>query len=297
METGKTIPATQLRAAVEITYHKRRLRWRTILFHAVLIFFCAVVLCPIAWIFLSSLKSIHDFYSGPFFPRKIDLGNYVWVPQRFPLFAQNLFNTLIVTIPTILLTTFLAALAGYALAHLRLAGRSLILAFFVVTLFIPTRIVELIGIFNITSKLHLLNMPVALIAPYVALNVVLSVLIMRGVFQQISSELLDAARIDGSSAWHTFRVVILPLARNGIVVVALTNFIFCWGEYVLAMTLIYDVPMQPIMVRLVNGIAGMSQIFPPQLFALYLIFMAPGILIFAFVQRWYMRGLTEGITR
>lgn len=278
------------------TSHLRRsrLRFKTILLHVTLVFFCLIVLLPLWFIFVSSTGSVPDFFKGALFPQQLDLGNYAWVVQQVPVFGPYLFNTLAVTIPTVILTTLCAVLAGYALVHLKLRGRALLIAFLVATLFFPTRIVSLIGIFEINREFHLLNTRIGLILPYVALNIVLSVLIMRGVFSQIPSELVDAARLDGSSAWHTLWAVMLPLAVNGIVVVAMTNFLFSWGEFVLAMILNDHQEIQPIMVRIVNGISGLSAATPPRIFALYVLFIAPGITAFALLQRWFIKGLQEG---
>jgi ABC-type glycerol-3-phosphate transport system permease component len=203
-------------------------------------------------------------------------------------------NTLIVTGSTVVLTTACAVLAGYALVYLRLPGRALVVAIMVATLFLPARLVALIGIFEINWHLHLLNTLIGLILPYVALNCVVSILIMRGVFQQISPELVDAARIDGSGSWHTLWAVLLPLAKNGIVVVVITNFVFAWGEYLLAMTLNYDQSTRTKLVALVSGLGGHSVYGWPQVAAAYLLFMLPGIVAFAFLQRWFIKGLIEG---
>ena len=113
----------------------------------------------------------------------------------------------------------------------------LVVTVLVATLFFPTRLVSLIGIFQIQSALGLINTLPGLILPYVTLNLAFSILVMRGIFEQISPEMVDAARIDGASSWRTLREIMLPLAANGIVVVVIVNFVTAWGEYLLAVTL------------------------------------------------------------
>src|ERR1043165_9430204 len=151
-----------------------------------------------------------------------------------------MFNSVFITLTTVVITTVCAVLGGYALVHLHLRGRAIVLALMVASLFFPTRVTSLIAIFETQRALGLINTTVGLILPYVTLNLALSVFIMRGIFEQISHELVDAARIDGAGPWRTLLSVLLPLTRNGIVVVIIVNFVTAWGEYLLAVTLTND---------------------------------------------------------
>ncbi len=294
MKTFKTLGIYGREKTSLLALPRRRLRLGTVLLHSTIISFCLIVLLPIIWMLFTSLKSMPDFYSAGLWPQQIDFSNYRFVFEHLPALNQNLTNTLIVTGFTVVLTTACAVLAGYALVHLRLPGRAALVTIMVTTLFLPARLVALIGIFEINWHLHLLNTLIGLILPYVALNSVVSILIMRGVFQQISPELVDAARIDGSGPWHTLWAVLLPLAKNGIVVVVITNFVFAWGEYLLAMTLSYDQSNWTMLMALVTGLAGISAYGYPQVAAAYLLFILPGIVAFAFLQRWFIKGLIEG---
>ena len=272
----------------------RRLRPSTILLHAALIFFCLIVLLPIAWLFLLSVKSVPDAYTGTLWPQRFDFTHYGFVFEHVPTLTQNMTNSIVVTVTTVVLTSTCAVLAGYALVHLRLPGRGLVVIILVASLFFPTRLVALIGIFDMHSKLHLLNTLIGLILPYVSLNLVVSVLIMRGVFQQISPEIVDAARIDGSSSWHTLWAVLLPLVRNGIVILIIANFITAWGEYLLASTLIDDQVLRTMPPVLTSRLSGLGEFALPRAAAIYMLYITPGIIGFAIVQRRFMKGLIEG---
>src|SRR5262249_47795982 len=155
---------------------------------------------------------------------------YGYVFGHIPTLVQNMVNSIVVTLATVTITSFCAVLAGFALVHLRLPGRALVISLLVGSLFFPTRLISLIAIFEIQNQLHLINTIPGLILPYITLNLAISILIMRGIFEQISPEIVEAARIDGCNSWRTLRSIMLPLVSNGIVVLVIVNFVTAWGE-------------------------------------------------------------------
>jgi ABC-type glycerol-3-phosphate transport system permease component len=272
----------------------RRVTIGTILRHVVLIVFMLVIVLPLAWVLLLSIKSIPDAYRPGLWPQHFDFSHYTYALTNVPTLPRNMLNSVLVTSGTVVITTACAVLGGYALVHLKLAGRALVLALLVASMFFPTRVTSLIAIFETQRTLGLINSTVGLILPYVTLNLALSVFIMRGIFEQISHELVDAARIDGAGAWRTLLQVLLPLTRNGIVVVVMVNFVTAWGEYLLAVTLTNDQEVRTLPVVLASAFGGMGQWAWPRIAAVYVMAVAPGLIAFALTQRWYMRGLQEG---
>jgi ABC-type glycerol-3-phosphate transport system permease component len=227
-------------------------------------------------------------------PKQFDFTHYSYVFDRMPNVLQNFANSIIVTFSTVALTCTCAVLAAYALVHLRLPGKVVVLSLLVGTLFFPTRIVSLIGIFEVQSALHLTNTLVGIILPYVTLNLALSILIMKGVFETISHEIVEAAKIDGASSLRTLWNVMLPLAVNGIVVLIIVNFVTAWGEYLLAYTLTNDQSVRTLPVVLATVTGGFGEWAWPRIAAVYVMAILPGILGFAIAQQWYMKGLSEG---
>jgi ABC-type glycerol-3-phosphate transport system permease component len=272
----------------------RRVTIGTILRHVVLIVFMLVIVLPLAWVLLLSIKSIPDAYRAGLWPQHFDFSHYTYALTNVPTLPRNMLNSVLVTSGTVVITTACAVLGGYALVHLKLAGRALVLALLVASMFFPTRVTSLIAIFETQRTLGLINSTAGLILPYVTLNLALSVFIMRGIFEQISHELVDAARIDGAGAWRTLLQVLLPLTRNGIVVVVMVNFVTAWGEYLLAVTLTNDQEVRTLPVVLASAFGGMGQWAWPRIAAVYVMAVAPGLIAFALTQRWYMRGLQEG---
>jgi ABC-type glycerol-3-phosphate transport system permease component len=272
----------------------RRVKIGTVVRHVVLMVFMLIILLPLAWVLLLSIKSIPDAYRPGFWPQRFDFSHYTYALTNIPTLPRNMANSVLVTTGTVVITTTCAVLGGYALVHLALAGRAIVLAMLVASMFFPTRVTSLIALFETQRALGLINTTAGLILPYVTLNLALSVFIMRGIFEQISHELVDAARIDGAGAWRTLLSVVLPLTRNGIVVVVIVNFVTAWGEYLLAVTLTNDQEVRTLPVVLASAFGGMGQWAWPRIAAVYVMAVAPGLLAFAITQRWYMRGLQEG---
>ena len=294
MEATQSIDSTSSQVATRRYYPRRRIKLSTVLLHATIIFFCLIIILPIAWVILMSIKSIPDAYTGELLPRQYDFSHYGYVFKKMPNVMQNFSNSIIVTLTTVLLTSVCAVFAGYALVHLRLPGSVLVVSILVGTLFFPTRLVSLIGIFEIQNTLGLLNTRIGLILPYVTLNLALSILIMRSIFEQISPEIVEAAKIDGASSWRILWQIMLPLIVNGLVVLVIINFVTAWGEYLLAYTLTNDQSVRTLPVVLATTFGGFGEWAWPRLAAIYFMAILPGILTFAVAQRWYMKGLSEG---
>jgi ABC-type glycerol-3-phosphate transport system permease component len=291
MEVARSSVAEGVRVAPP---PKRRLPWRTFLLHGTLIFFCLIVLLPLAWVLLLSVKTLPDAYTGTFWPTEFDFSHYGYIFNAVPTLINNMGNSIVVTASTVIITIVCALLAGYAMVHLKMRGKAIILALLVGSLFFPSRLISLIAIFEIQNKLGLINSLPGLILPYVTLNLATSVLIMRGMFVQISSEIVDAAHIDGCGNWKTFWLVLLPLVKNGIVVLVIVNFVGAWGEYLLAITLTNDQTVRTVPVVIASAFGGMGAWKWPRIAAVYIMIITPGIIVFGIAQRWYMKGLLEG---
>jgi ABC-type glycerol-3-phosphate transport system permease component len=262
--------------------------------HGILLTACAVILFPLVWVLLLSIKSLPDAYTNRIWPHDFEFGAYSRVTTSIETLPQNLRNSIVVTLATMLITTTVAVLAGYALVHLRTPARALVLGILVVSLFVPSRVTGLISIWEIQDRFGLINSTWGLILPYQTLALAVSVFIMRGVFETIPKELTESARVDGASSFMILRRIMLPLVRNGVIVVLITNFIAAWGEWLLANTLTNDQEQRTLTVVIASANAGFGQLVWPDIAAIYVVAILPGLLAFLVVQRWYMRGLQEG---
>lgn len=299
--TGADLAADRMvtasQGAAEAWHPKRRIRWGAIARHTFLIFLCLWVLLPLAWVILLSLKSLPD-----------GTQRYIW-PNQFvdPIYSHYAFvidkskdaviafkNSVLVTGLTVIASTVTAVLAGYALVHLKTPLRAVVIGLLVASLFFPTRVTALLGIYNIQNRLGLINETWSLMLPYTALSVAISVFIMRGVFETVPKELVDSARLDGAGTARVLSGIMLPLVRNGIVVVIIVNFVAAWGEYLLALTLMNDASKRTLPVYIVSTSGGVGGSLWPRVAALYIIAILPALITFAIAQRWFIKGLQEG---
>lgn len=265
--------------------------------HGVINFFVVIILLPLAWVLMMSVKSLPDAMRGNFWPRKFNFTHYGYVFQKIETLPVNMFNSIYVTAGTVLLTTLCAVLAGYALVHLRPRGGGIVVAALLVSLYFPTRVVSIISVYEIQNYLDLINSTTGLILPYVTLNLAISILIMRSVFQLVPHEVIEAAKVDGAGPWRTLLTIALPMARNGLVVIFIVNFVTAWGEFLLCTTLTNDQNARTMPVVLAGAQGGLGQWSWPNLAAVYVIVVIPGIVAFTFAQKLFFKGLMEGVVK
>ena len=265
--------------------------------HAVINLFMIIILLPLAWVGMMSIKSRPDSMRGDFWPRKFDFTHYSYVFEKIDTLPINLWNSIYVTSGTVLITTLCAVLAGYSLVHLRPRGGGLVVATLLISLYFPTRVVSIISVYEIQSFLGLINVTSGLILPYVTLNLAISILIMRSVFQLVPHEVIEAARVDGAGPWQTLWSIALPMARNGLVVIFIVNFVTAWGEFLLCSTLTNDQTARTMPVVLAGAQGGLGQWSWPALAAVYVLVVTPGIVAFSFAQKLFFKGLAEGVVK
>lgn len=271
-----------------------RLSAGAVLRHLVLALFAAVTLFPIVWVLLLSVKTDPDANQNEIWPRVFDFATYKYSMTAISTVALNYWNSVYVTASTVVITTVCAVLAAYALVFLRTRGIAVVMAFLIASMFFPTRVTAIIAIWEIQKNLGLLNVPAGLILPYVSLALVVSVFVMRGMFQSVPREIVDAARIDGAGPIRILLTILTPMVKNGIIVVIIINFGVAWGEYLLAKTLNTAVESQTLPVALASSVGGRGAWNWNRSAAVYVMSIAPGLIVFAMVQRWYVKGLQEG---
>src|SRR5436305_9613355 len=269
----------------------------SILGHVIINFFNLIILLPLIWVLLMSVKSLPDAMRGNLWPKHFDFTHYSFVFHRIATLPINLFNSAYVTMATVLITTACAVFAGYALVHMRPRGARAVVAVLLVSLYFPVRVVSIISIYETQHALGLINKTAGLILPYVTLQLVISILIMRSMFQLVPREIIESARMDGAGHWRTLWEVGVPMVRNGLVVIFIVNFVAAWGEYLLCVTLIDDEAKRTIPVVLAVAQGGQGYWAWPNLAAVYIIVTTPGIVAFTFAQKLFFKGLMEGVVR
>ncbi|RIK41798.1 MAG: hypothetical protein DCC55_10865 [Chloroflexi bacterium] len=284
---------------------KRNLRFDNLLVNLSLLFIVVICLLPFLWSVSSSLKGRDELFQTlpSLLPKEPTLGNYYWIFTRrdMSMIPINMLNSFKVTLLAVAIQTSLATMAGYAFARLEFKGRDLMFYSLILLIFVP-RAGGLMAVYELMDYLNLRNSHLGL-ALLFSSAMSTAVFIMRQNFLNIPRELEESATIEGANTWQVFLYVAVPLAKGGMVVVALFEFLYVWGEYLMTRTLI-DFPELETLSVAVAKISGWAALFTSSAFSTYgaeaaahVVAMAPVILIFILMQRWFIRGLTEGILK
>lgn len=253
-------------------------------------------LLPIVLIVASSFKQDRDIFAIP--PRLTftpTLGNYVGLWTRWGDFFWGLLNSAVVTAGATLLAVGCSLLAGYAYSRHR--GRALSAsALLLVALRLLPPIIVTLPLFPAVNALGLADTHVVLIMLYAAFFVSLGTLVMRAFVDQIPRELDDAARVDGASQGQIVRRVILPLAAQGMVAVAVFVMVYAWNEFLFAFIFTTSrAKTAPLaLAEMIGAVEGTEW---GVLFAAATVQLLPVLLFVAFVQKHLVAGLTAGATK
>jgi ABC-type glycerol-3-phosphate transport system permease component len=261
----------------------------------ILSFLCFITIAPFVWVVLTSIKPDSEIYTTnlQILPQQPTLANFDEVIRKGNQLPSYVLNTMIYSVATISIVCLFAAMAGYALALLKLPFAQLITNAILLVLSIPW-IILIVPLLIFEFKLNIYNTRIGLILPYIALFLPVGIWIMRGTFTGMPSELGESARIDGASEFTVFTRVYLPLARGGLATVVLLTFIDIWNEVLLAAALV----TKPQIANINTGLRiladeGQSFAFGT-LSAVIIVAMIPTLLVFVFLQRYYVRGISEG---
>ena len=203
---------------------------------AILIFFLA----PIGWQILTSVKLNRDISAIPnvYLPSEFTGDHYAQLFSRRP-FLTYVFNSALVASISTVLCLVLGSPAAYALTRMNLPGEKLILTgILIITLF--PYVLLFLGLLEIVKAVGLGNNYLALIIPYTAINLPLTILVMRSFFQQLPQDLEDAAKIDGYKTWGMLVNILLPMTLPALATTGILTFIFAWNEYIFALTFITE---------------------------------------------------------
>jgi len=261
----------------------------------VLAILAVLFLIPLVYILLSSFKSSGETLQVPqsFFPREWTLENYATVITG-GRFGAYFWNSIVITVFGVLLTTIVAALAGYGFAKLPFRGQGVVLTLILATLTVPL-VILLVPMFLVADATGLLNTQLGLILPNVAVHLPFTTLIMRAAFLAIPKEIEESATMDGAGIFRQWWTIMLPMARNGLVLTLIMATYTTWGEYTLAKTLAIDPPAMPLTVGL-TLLKGEVWDFGV-LAAVIVLAILPPIIVFVIFQKHIVAGVAQGAVK
>jgi ABC-type glycerol-3-phosphate transport system permease component len=260
--------------------------------HVLLVFVAAVSIAPIALVWLTSLKSSAELSVNPLgVPQHWLFSNFsaAWSTAHL---GQYTANSVIVAVPSVLITVAAAGAAGYALALFPFWGRGLLIALFLFGLSVPN-ISIVASLFYTERSLALVNTRPGLIMAEIAQALPLAVLIMRATFRDLPRELREAALVDGGTEFTVLARVYMPLARPALVAVGVLTFLTVWNDYLYPLVLINSDALRTIPL----GLAYLNSTYVENVVlvaAATALGALPSIVIYVILQRQFIRGVTDG---
>jgi multiple sugar transport system permease protein len=254
-----------------------------------------VFLFPIYWMIATSLKRGEDIFITPpmLFPNPINVSAYV--NQLNSAIGMNFINSLIISLTTMAIVVVLSIPSAYGLARYSIHGGKMIILFLLITQMLPTTLI-LTPMFIMFKQVAILNTYLAPVLANATLGIPFSVLIMRTYFLGAPKELEDAACIDGCNPFTAFIRIMIPISIPGIIVSAVFSFLFSWGDLIFSLTFIRNQDLWPVTAAIYNAIGQYGTQWN-LLMAFATIVVVPIILIFVFLQRYLVAGLTSGAVK
>ena len=261
-----------------------------------LIVVCFYCLLPFAWMLSTSLKTEAEAFKIPptWIPLQPTLDSYIgiWVRKNFGIYF---FNSTVISLATAVLSTFFGALAGYGFSRFFFKGRRFLIGFFLATQMLPG--VLLVGpYFKILSKVGLYDTRTGLVIAFLTICLPFSTWMMKGFIDKVPQELDQSAMVDGCTRLGIFFKIVLPIVAPGMVATILFAFLLAWGDLLWALCLTSSESMITVTLGIARTV-GEFRIIWPMLMAGSLVGGMPAILLYIFLQRLLVQGLTAGAVK
>jgi raffinose/stachyose/melibiose transport system permease protein len=254
-----------------------------------------IMVYPLFVMLISSFKTNAEIFTSPFaLPHSFSLANAqkVWTDTNF---VRYLANSIGVTAASIVLIVIFATMAAYAIARYEFRGNALILMFFLSGMTVPLKL-AIIPLFIQLDTLHLIDSYAGLVLVYVAMGIPSAVFIMTGFLRSLPRELEEAPRIDGASEWQVMMLVMLPLARPAMVIVAIQNAVPIWNDFFFPLILITSDSLK----TLPQGLTVFMGEFTTNwgvLFTGLSLAALPITLVYIALSRHFIAGITQGAVK
>ena len=268
-------------------------RAATVFIYGVLVVFTMTALTPFSWTLLNSVKTNNEILSSPFsLPEKILWKNYseAWTTGRLGVYF---WNSVVSTIPVVVVSIAISALAGYAFARVSFWGKGVLLLLFLFGLTVPFQ-AKVIHLYYVLMNLRILDNLWGIILP--SIGGPFGIFLMRAFFLQLPNELADSAKIDGCSEFGVFARVMFPLAQPAVVSLVVFSFMGIWNEYFLALIVLTSDARRTLPLGVVHF---QSRYYTDYrlVFAALVLSIIPVVAVYLAFQRQFIRGVAVGSYR
>ncbi|MFE7525921.1 carbohydrate ABC transporter permease [Kitasatospora sp. NPDC057542] len=253
-------------------------------------------LFPVWWIAALSFKAPSTLSDGDFVPRRWTLANYRGIFQTSE-FTRALVNSIGIAVIATTVAVVLGTMAAYAVARLRFPGKRMLIGVsLLIAMFPPISLVS--PLFDIERALGLFDTWLGLIIPYTTFSLPLAIHTLSAFFREIPWDLEKAAKVDGATPWQAFRLVIAPLAAPGVFTTAILVFVFCWNDFLFAISLTSTTSARTVPAA-IAFFTGSSQFEQPtgSIAAAAVIITIPIVAFVLLFQRRIVAGLTAGAVK
>jgi multiple sugar transport system permease protein len=257
-------------------------------------------LIPVLWLISISLKPPSEIIDQRFIPASVSFDNYKSLFEggfdKSP-FLHPLVNSIAIALITTVIAITLASFTAYAIARLEFPGKSLILAGALAIAMFPP--ISTVGpLFDMWRAIGIYDTYLGLIIPYLTFALPLAIYVLVAFFREIPWDLEQAAQVDGATPWQAFRKVILPLAAPGVFTAAILVFIFCWNDFVFAISLTSSDASRTVPAALAFFTGESTFTEPTGSIAAAAVVVTIPIIVFVLVfQRRIVSGLTAGAVK
>ncbi|SDM77967.1 multiple sugar transport system permease protein [Cryobacterium flavum] len=256
----------------------------------------AITIFPLYWITITSFKGPGAIFSFPltYWPEVFSLENYVNLFSKAQ-FGTYLANSLVIAAVAATVATLISLLSAYVLARFEFRSKGALMMAFLVTQMIPA-FIALGPLYLMMSQLGLVDNKFGLVLVYIAICIPFCTVMLRGFFANVPDALEEAAMIDGCSRLGALFRVIVPVMKPGIVAAFIFNFVNCWNELFLSVTLMNRDQNKTIPTAL-NGFISSFNIDWGSMSAAAVLTIIPTMVLFAFASRYIVQGLTAGAVK
>jgi len=273
-------------------YYKTKRITTNVLIHMFLLAVSVTCIFPLLWMIISSLKTQDTIFKDmSIIPRQFHFENYVqaWIEGGF---GRYFLNSIFYTVSVVMGIVIISSLAAYAFSRFRFPGRNILFVLFLAAMMIPIP-GSFVPLYVLLNKLHLRNTAIGYILCMINVGLSTSIFLLKTFFDKMPKELEDAARIDGCSKFGIWWNVALPLSKPVLAVVVVFNALNVWNEYFLALLIFDSKPLMPLQLALMT-FQGEFITRYPLLMAGLTITVVPILVVYVFMQKYIVKGVTQG---
>ncbi|MGP4040860.1 carbohydrate ABC transporter permease [Gracilibacillus sp. D59] len=254
--------------------------------------FSLLMIYPLYWLIISAFKTNEEFFQHPYaLPMEWTLDNITRAWELADM-GRAMINSTLVTVTATILTVLLGALTAYVLSRFTFRFKGLLMVFFLLGMLIPIHS-TLVPLFILMDQVGMLNTYWALILPYTAFELPISIFLITAYMSTIPKEIEEAAVMDGTGYWGIFFKMMLPLTVPAMATVAILAFLRYWNEFVFALVFINDSKLKTLPLSLSIFSDGYSTDYGLTMAAMA-IAVVPTIIMYVFFQEQIMKGMVAG---